>query len=79
VFQDPALGDEIVGGVAELHSTASKPIVCGALGGRSTRSLSEAMESAGVPVYGSVCEWVAAAGALRAAAKRTERRDCGSG
>jgi len=76
VFQDPALGSEIVEGVAKLQSKASKPIVCGTLGGSSTRSLSEALERAGVPVYGSVAEWVTAASALRTAADTIEGGGC---
>lgn len=72
VFQDPALGEEIVDGLARLARQNTKPILCGAMGGAYTRRISVRLEEAGVPVFHTVREWVCAASAL------VQRRLCQS-
>jgi len=64
VFQDVALGKEIVPRLSEIAAAAAKPIVCGAAGGVYSQRLSAAMEDAGIPVFSTVDGWVAAAAAL---------------
>jgi 3-hydroxypropionyl-CoA synthetase (ADP-forming) len=64
VFQDTPLGEDIVEKLGRLSSQRVKPILCGGMGGPYTERMSRALEAAGVPVYRSVREWVAAAGAL---------------
>ena len=64
VFQDTPLGEDIVEKLGELSRRRIKPILCGGMGGPYTQRMSRALEAAGVPVYGSVREWVAAAAAL---------------
>lgn len=79
VFQDPALGEEIVETLARLATNGAKPLLCGAMGGAYTRRLSSRIEAAGVPVFHTVREWVGAASALtqygaRQASQRVEGR-----
>ena len=64
VFQDTPLGEDIVEKLGRLSRPRIKPILCGGMGGPYTEKMSPALEAAGVPVYHSVREWVAAAGAL---------------
>ena len=71
VFQDPALGEEIVGELTRLSREHAKPILCGAMGGTYTECLSSRIENGGIPVFHAVGEWVCAASAL---AKRSQHR-----
>jgi 3-hydroxypropionyl-CoA synthetase (ADP-forming) len=64
VFQDTPLDEEIVAKLGRLSRQRIKPILCGGMGGPYTEKMSRAIEAAGVPVYRTVREWVAAAGAL---------------
>jgi 3-hydroxypropionyl-CoA synthetase (ADP-forming) len=64
VFQDTPLGEDIVEKLGRLSRQRIKPILCGAMGGPYTDKMSRGLEAAGVPVYHTVREWVAAAGAL---------------
>ena len=64
VFQDASLEEGIVDVVGRLFTQHNKPILCGAIGGRYTRRLSQAIEAQGVPVFDSVQAWVVAAHAL---------------
>jgi 3-hydroxypropionyl-CoA synthetase (ADP-forming) len=64
VFQDTPLGEEIVEKLGRLSRQRIKPILCGAAGGSYTGKMARALEAVGVPVYHTVREWVAAAGAL---------------
>jgi 3-hydroxypropionyl-CoA synthetase (ADP-forming) len=64
VFQDTPLEEHIVNVLAELSDSYDKPILCGAMGGPYTENMSTAIRAAGVPVYGTVREWVAAASAV---------------
>jgi 3-hydroxypropionyl-CoA synthetase (ADP-forming) len=64
VFQDTALGEEVVAFLSELRSRYDKPMVAGAVGGPYTEHMRRELESSGIPVLGSVREWVAAAVAL---------------
>jgi len=76
VFQDPALGEEIVEILARLNATAAKPLLCGAMGGAYTQRLASRIEATGVPVFRTVREWVSAASALaQYGARRAEGRD----
>jgi 3-hydroxypropionyl-CoA synthetase (ADP-forming) len=61
VFQDTPLGEEIVDALAGLSHKYGKPILCGRMGGPYTARMAQAIETAGVPVYRTVREWVAAA------------------
>jgi len=70
VFQDAGLEESIVDRLAEIAHDASKPILCGASGGAFSGRMSAAIEAAGVPVFATVREWMAAAGGLAAAARR---------
>lgn len=65
VFQNSPLDEGIVEVLARLNN-ASKPIVCGAMGGPYTQKMSQAIEAHGVPVFHSVHDWVSAAYALSA-------------
>ena len=72
VFQDPALGEEIVEILNDLSGKYGKPIVCGAMGGNYTQRMSSRIEAMGLPVFHSVQEWVAAgAGLCRGARQRS--------
>lgn len=64
VFQDTPLEEDIVNVLAELSDSYDKPILCGAMGGPYTENMSTAIRAAGVPVCGTVREWVAAASAV---------------
>ena len=64
VFQDPALGEEIVEILSDLSGKSGKPIVCGAMGGNYTKRMSSRIEAMGLPVFHSVQEWVAAGAGL---------------
>ena len=64
VFQDDPLEETIVDVLAAFQERAAKPMVVGAMGGPFTLSISQRIEDARIPVYHSVIEWVAAAGAL---------------
>jgi 3-hydroxypropionyl-CoA synthetase (ADP-forming) len=64
VFQDTPLGEDIVDVMGELSHSYEKPILCGAMGGPYTERMSAAIHAVGVPVFGTVREWVAAASAL---------------
>lgn len=64
VFQDVPLNDDIPEKLGELNRIATKPILCGTLGGRFTRQMADAIEANGVPVFHSVTDWVAAARGL---------------
>jgi 3-hydroxypropionyl-CoA synthetase (ADP-forming) len=55
--------------LASFQQHTQKPIVVGAMGGPFTRGISQRIEDARIPVYHSVIEWVAAAGALARWAK----------
>jgi len=69
VFQDTPLDEEIVPKLEQSSRDYDKPILVGAFGGPYTAKMSAAVESVGVPVYGSVREWVAAASALASRSK----------
>jgi 3-hydroxypropionyl-CoA synthetase (ADP-forming) len=64
VFQDTPLAEDIVERMGRLNKSRRKPIVVGAMGGPYTAAMSLALEEQGIPVFHSVREWVAAAGAL---------------
>ena len=69
VFQDVPLNDDIPEKLGRLGRGAAKPIVCGATGGAFTARMSARVEAEGVPVYGSVSDWVAAARGLALAGR----------
>ena len=64
VFQDTPLDETIVERLEALARGADKPIVGCAVGGAYTLKMSGALEAIGVPVFGDVARWVAAASAL---------------
>jgi len=64
VFQDPALGEEIVEMLSDLRRRHEKPIVCGSMGGPYTEKMSARIEAKGVPVFHSVVDWVVGAWSL---------------
>jgi 3-hydroxypropionyl-CoA synthetase (ADP-forming) len=64
VFQDDPLEETIVDVLASFQKQEKKPMLIGAMGGPFTKKISEKIENANVPVYFSVTEWVAAAGAM---------------
>ena len=64
VFQDDPLEETIVDVLASFQKQKKKPILIGAMGGPFTKKISERIEDANVPVYFSVTEWIAAAGAM---------------
>jgi 3-hydroxypropionyl-CoA synthetase (ADP-forming) len=64
VFQDDPLEETIVDVLAAFQKRAAKPMIIGAMGGPFTQGISRRIENAHIPVYHSVIEWVAAAGAL---------------
>jgi 3-hydroxypropionyl-CoA synthetase (ADP-forming) len=64
VFQDDPLEETIVDVLASFQKQKKKPMLIGAMGGPFTKKISEKIENANVPVYFSVTEWVAAAGAM---------------
>jgi 3-hydroxypropionyl-CoA synthetase (ADP-forming) len=64
VFQDTPLDESIVERLGALSDLRTKPIVCCAAGGAYTEKMSDALRSAGVPVFPDVARWVAAASAL---------------
>ncbi len=70
VFQDVPLNDDIPEKLGRLSREAAKPIVCGATGGAFTECMSARVEAEGVPVYGSVSDWVAAARGLALAGRK---------
>ncbi len=72
VFQDTALGEEVVAELARLQATHRKPIVAGAVGGEYTEHMRRELESRGIPVLQSVREWVTAALALGSGAAGEE-------
>ena len=61
VFQDVPLNDDIPEKLGRLNRTATKPILCGATGGKFTHRMAAAIEAEGVPLFYSVRDWVAAA------------------
>ncbi len=63
VFQNSPLDEGIVEVMNRLNS-GGKPIVCAAMGGPYTDTMSAAIEEKGVPVFHAVRDWVAAASAL---------------
>ncbi|MBP7738661.1 MAG: acetate--CoA ligase family protein [Spirochaetes bacterium] len=76
VFQNSPLDETIVDVLASLSSARAKPIVCCAAGGPYTELMRGRLNRAGVPLYDSVIEWVAAARALvRWGAVRKSRRN----
>ena len=64
VFQDTALGEEIVEILNDLSVKYRKPILCGAMGGDYTVKMSSKIEAKGIPVFHSVREWIAASAGL---------------
>jgi len=64
VFQDTPLDEGIVEALSALSHSSPKPILCGAMGGPYTADIAQAIEAQGVPVFGTVREWLAAAKAL---------------
>jgi 3-hydroxypropionyl-CoA synthetase (ADP-forming) len=64
VFQDDPLEETIVDVLAAFQKRAVKPMLIGAMGGPFTKAISQRVEDAHIPVYHSVIEWVAAAGAV---------------
>lgn len=64
VFQDTPLDEEIIDVLGELSDRRVKPILCGAMGGPYTEWISKEIECRGVPVFGTVRQWLAAAHAL---------------
>jgi 3-hydroxypropionyl-CoA synthetase (ADP-forming) len=66
VFQDTPLGEDIVGKLARLNRVSDKPVLVGTMGGPYTARMSHALEEQGIPVFHSVRQWIAAAGALAA-------------
>ncbi len=64
VFQNSPLDESIVDILASLSSARAKPIVCCAAGGPYTELMRGRLNRAGVPLYDTVNEWVAAARAL---------------
>lgn len=64
VFQDTPLDETITERMAQLNRDSRKPIVACSVGGPYTRRMSGLLEKNGIPVSGSVGDWVAAAGAL---------------
>ncbi|HPL16745.1 MAG TPA: acetate--CoA ligase family protein [Spirochaetota bacterium] len=76
VFQNSPLDESIVEVLADLSSGRGKPIVCCASGGPYTDLMRGRLNRAGVPLYDSVIEWVAAArGLVRWGAARKSRRN----
>jgi 3-hydroxypropionyl-CoA synthetase (ADP-forming) len=73
VFQDTPLDEGIVEALADLSRTSSKPILCGAMGGPYTKEMSKAIEARGIPLFGGVRQWLAAARALSHQANRERR------
>jgi 3-hydroxypropionyl-CoA synthetase (ADP-forming) len=64
VFQDTPLEEDIVQKLGRLTRAYDKPILVGAMGGPYTARMSKAIEAEGVPVFGSVSDWIAAARGL---------------
>ncbi len=64
VFQDAGLDESIVPRLACIRRETDKPVICGASGGPYTARMSAELERAGIPVFATVREWVAAATAL---------------
>ncbi len=64
VFQDTPLEEDIVTRLGKLNRAYGKPILCGAAGGPFTERMSRGVEGEGIPVYATVREWMAAAGAV---------------
>lgn len=69
MFQDAGLEESIIDRLAAVGAEADKPIVCGAAGGPFTTRMSAMLEAAGIPVFASVREWMAAAGSLAASVR----------
>jgi 3-hydroxypropionyl-CoA synthetase (ADP-forming) len=61
VFQDTPLEETITGELADLSRRYDKPILCGTMGGAYTVKMCREIEAAGIPIFGTVREWVAAA------------------
>ena len=66
VFQDTPLEESIIGYLVELQSQNQrrKPILCGAIGGPYTVTMSAALEAERIPMYGSIDDWISAGGGL---------------
>jgi len=64
VFQDVPLGEDVAARLASLDLSAGKPIVGAAMGGAFTHRMSAEIEGAGIPMFQTVGDWVAAARAL---------------
>ncbi|MEW6398871.1 MAG: acetate--CoA ligase family protein [Bacillota bacterium] len=64
VLQDTPLEGSIVEALVGVVRDSPKPVVCAAAGGPYTRMVRSELESRGVPLLGSVREWVAAAAGL---------------
>jgi 3-hydroxypropionyl-CoA synthetase (ADP-forming) len=73
VFQDTPLGEDIVGKLAELNRVHDKPILAGSIGGPYTTHMARELEKRGIPVFPSVRQWIAAAGALAARGRHEGR------
>jgi 3-hydroxypropionyl-CoA synthetase (ADP-forming) len=61
VFQDSPLEETIIEVLIDLSQRYDKPILCGSMGGAYTIKMCRAIEAAGVPIFTTVREWVAAA------------------
>jgi 3-hydroxypropionyl-CoA synthetase (ADP-forming) len=66
VLQDTPLEDTFTEALVGLARRLHKPVVCGAAGGLYTQRTRTILEKQGMPLYGSVREWVAAAMSLAA-------------
>ncbi len=64
VFQDDPLEETIIQHLAEFSKQKKKPLLVGGNGGPYTQKISKLIENEGVPVYGDLRDWVAAAAAL---------------
>ncbi len=64
VLQDTPLEDSFSEALVPFARVSVKPIVCGASGGPYTASVRTRLEKQGLPLFGSVREWVAAARSL---------------
>jgi 3-hydroxypropionyl-CoA synthetase (ADP-forming) len=70
VLQDTPLDEGIVQVLAELSQESTKPILCGAMGGPYSETISSMIEAKGVPVFQGVRQWLAAAHAVSCRASR---------
>jgi 3-hydroxypropionyl-CoA synthetase (ADP-forming) len=64
VFQNTPLDESIVERLEAISALRMKPIVCCAVGGTYPEIMKERMNRAGLPLYNTVVQWVAAAYAL---------------